>query len=163
MTPDRTTTAPDERWVTFVRGTNRPGTVAAVTAVFATRGISFDSLATGDADDEVGLVVVTFRTTERRQRELVRAVDRLAAVSGVVVRRAEDLGVRAAGVVHVPRGVAFRPPEEAAVSWSGDAAQGQPVLVEGPLVDVELVVDAARAAGATSSAIVIQPPERVTG
>ncbi|CAM5777960.1 ACT domain-containing protein [Cellulomonas persica] len=148
----------DDRWVVFVRGANRPGTVAAVTAVFATRGISFDALATSDADPQAGLVTVTFRTTERRQHELVRAVERLAAVSGVVVRRAEDLGVRAAGVCHLPRDVAFRPPAHAAVSWSGESQLGQPVLVEGPLVDVEHVVAAAREAGARSTAIVIQPP-----
>ena len=148
----------DDRWVVFVRGANRPGTVAAVTAVFATRGISFDALATGDARPQDGLVTVTFRTTERRQRELVRAVERLDAVSGVVLRRAEDLGVRAAAVMHLPSEVAFRPPPHAAVSWSGESALGQPVLVEGPLIDVKHVVDAARAAGARSTAIVIEPP-----
>lgn len=147
----------DDRWVVFVRGANRPGTVAAVTAVFATRGISFDALATSDAGPEDGLVTVTFRTTERRQHELVRAIERLAAVSGVVLRRAEDLGVRAAAVMHLPRGVAFRPPH-AAVSWSGESHLGQPVLVEGPLVDVEHVVEAAQEAGARPTAIVIQPP-----
>lgn len=148
----------DERWVVFVRGANRPGTVAALTAVFATRGVSFDALATSDAGPDEGLVTVTFRTTGRRQREIVRAAERLAAVSGVVVRRAEDLGVRAAAVMHLPGDVAFRPPPHAAVSWSGESALGQPVLVEGPFVDVEHVVAAAREAGARTTAIVIQPP-----
>ena len=151
----------DDRWVVFVRGANRPGTVAAVTAVFATRGISFDALATSDPGPRDGLVTVTFRTTERRQHELVRAVERLAAVAGVVVRRAEDLGVRAAAVCHLPREVAFRPPPHAAVSWSGESQLGQPVLVEGPLVDVEHVVAAAQRAGAPSTAIVIEPPSAV--
>ncbi|GEL93427.1 ACT domain-containing protein [Cellulomonas composti] len=157
----------DERWVVFARGANRPGTVAAVTAVFSTRGVSFDSLSTsplstGD-DDGGGLVTVTFRTTDRRRRELVRAVERLAAVSGVVVRRSADLGVRAAAAVHLPRDVPFRPPPQAGVSWSGRAELGEPVLVEGPLVDVELVVAAARAAGATSTALVIEPPPAPSG
>jgi hypothetical protein len=44
------------------------------------------------------------------------------------------------------------------VAWSGVSEDGEPVLVEGPLVDVELVVAAAREAGAVVSGIVIQPP-----
>ena len=36
-----------ERWVALVRGTDRPGTLTALTSVFSTRGVSFESLATG--------------------------------------------------------------------------------------------------------------------
>ncbi|MBO3101070.1 hypothetical protein [Cellulomonas fengjieae] len=148
----------DDRWVAFVRADHRTGTIAALAGVFATRGMNFDSLATRDVDGEHGLVIVTFRANERQQRMLVRSVERLAAVRSVQVRRAEDLGVRAAAVVHLPRGVEFRPPRHAAVSWSGSSALGQPVLVEGPLVDVEAVVAAALAAGAHTAATVIEPP-----
>ena len=148
----------DDRWVAFVRADHRTGTIAALAGVFATRGVNFESLATGDVAGDDGLVVVTFRTSERRQRVLVRSVERLDAVRSVLVRRAEDLGVRAAAVVHLPRTVDFRPPKHAAVSWSGSSQLGQPVLVEGPLVDVEAVVAAARAAGARSEATVIEPP-----
>ena len=148
----------DERWVAFVRADHRTGTIAALAGVFSTRGVNFDSLATGDVAAEHGLVVVTFRASERRQRTLVRSVERLEAVRSVLVRRAEDLGVRAAAVVRLPRGVDFRPPEHAAVSWSGASHLGQPVLVEGPLVDVEAVVAAARSAGAWAEATVIEPP-----
>jgi hypothetical protein len=148
----------DERWVAFVRADHRTGTIAALAGVFATRGVNFDSLATGEGDGEHGLVVVTFRTSERRQRMLVRSVERLAPVHQVLVRRAEDLGVRAAAVVHLPRDVDFRPPRHAAVSWSGSTLLGQPMLVEGPLVDVEAVVGAARSAGARVQATVIEPP-----
>lgn len=148
----------DARWVAFVRADDHTGTIAALAGVFATRGVSFDSLATGDVRDALGLVVVTFRTGERRQRLLVRAVERLPQVGGVVVRRADDLGVRAAAVVHLPWGTAFRPPGHTAVRWSGDAERGEPLLVEGSLVDVEDVVAAAREAGATTDALVIQPP-----
>ncbi|WP_019135696.1 hypothetical protein [Cellulomonas massiliensis] len=148
----------DERWVAFVRGAHRPGTLTALAAVFSTRGVNFESLATAEVDDTTGLIVVTFRATPRRQQELARAVERLTPVHSVLVRRAADLGVRAAGVMHLPRGVTFRPPARAAVAWSGVSEAGEPVLVEGPLVDVELVVAAAREAGATVSGIVIQPP-----
>jgi acetolactate synthase small subunit len=148
----------EDRWVAFVRADHRTGTIAALAGVFATRGVNFESLATGDVEGDDGLVVVTFRTSERRQRVLVRSVERLDAVRSVLVRRAEDLGVRAAAVVRLPGTVDFRPPKHAAVSWSGSSLLGQPVLVEGPLVDVEAVVASARAAGALVQATVIEPP-----
>lgn len=145
------------RWVAFVRADDRTGTVSALAGVFATRGVSIASLATGDIRGFPGLVV-TFRTGERRQKLLMRTVERLPMVGGVVVRRADDLGVRAAAVIHLPVGTPFTPPAHTVVSWSGVAERGEPVLVEGPLVDVEDVVAAARVAGATSDALVIEPP-----
>ena len=148
----------DDRWVVFVRADHRTGTIAALAGVFATRGMNFDSLATGILDGEHGFVIVTFRANDRQQRMLVRSVERLAPVRAVSVRRAEDLGVRAAAVVHLPVGVDFRPPRHAAVSWSGSSALGQPVLVEGSLVDVEAVVASARSAGARVEATAIEPP-----
>ena len=148
----------DERWVVFVRAADTTGTIAAVAGVFASRGVSIGALATGHEEGAPGLVVVTFRTGERRQRLLTRTLERLPMVDGVVVRRADDLGVRAAGVMHLPQGTAFTPPAHAVVRWSGDTAAGDPLLVEGALVDVETVVAAAQAAGATADALVIQPP-----
>lgn len=148
----------DARWVAFVRADDTTGTIAALAGVFASRGVSIASLATGHEAGASGLVVVTFRTGERRQRLLVRTVERLPMVRGLVVRRADDLGVRAASVVHLPAGVDFRPPRHAVVRWSGETAHGEPLLVEGALVDVEDVVAAAREAGATGDALVIQPP-----
>ena len=147
----------DARWVAFVRADDTTGTIAALAGVFAARGVSIASLATGYEDGTSGLVVVTFRTGERRQRMLTRTVERLAVVRGLVVRRADDPGVRAAAVVHLPAGVDFGPPPHAVVRWSGDTAHGEPLLVEGALVDVEAVVRAARAAGGTGDAMVIQP------
>jgi hypothetical protein len=148
----------DIRWVGFVRADDRTGTVAALAGVFATRGGSIDSLATGDVHGSDGLVVVTFRAGERRRRVLTRTMERLPHVRGLVVRRADDLGVRAAAVVTAPAGVAIRPPEQAAVSWSGLTENGEPLLVEGPLADVEDVIVAARGAGSSSDALVVQPP-----
>jgi len=148
----------DTRWVGFVRAHDATGTIATLAGVFATRGVSIDSFSTGDLHGGAGLVVVTFRAGERRQRLLARTVERLPAVSGVLVRRVDDLGVRAVAVVQAPVGVALRPPAHAMVSWSGETARGEPLLVEGPLVDVEEVVAAARAAGGTTHALVIEPP-----
>ena len=148
----------DARWVAFVRADDTTGTIAALAGVFASRGVSVASLATGHERGTSGLVVVTFRTGDRRARLLTRTVERLPMVRGVVVRRADDLGVRAAAVVHLPAGTDFRPPPHAAVRWSGETGHGEPLLVEGALVDVEEVIAAARSAGATGDALAIQPP-----
>lgn len=147
----------DRRWVAFVRGANRTGTLTAVAWVFSSRGVNFESLATGDIDGDSGLIVITFRASERRQRLLARTVDRLSAVRSVVVRREDDPSVGAVGVVHLPPGVRFVPPPEAAVRWSGDSMAGQPVLVEGSLADVELVTSHATVCGATAVATVVLP------
>lgn len=171
--------APDgtEAWVVLVRGEDRPGTLTAVTGVFSDRGVSFDSLATGGVDGDVGTIAVTFRATPRRQAVLVRTVARLAAVRDVLVRRADDPAVRAAGVVRMPAGVAVpavmavpagvavpavmavpaaaRPGHPEPLVWTGDTAAGGPLLVEGSLADVAAVVRAARDAGATTATVVL--------
>ena len=148
----------DTRWVGWVRTEHRTGAISALAGVFSTRGVNVDSMATGDVHEDAGLVVVTFRAGERRARLLARTVERLPQVRGVRVSRVDDPGVRAAAVVQLPRGLAVRPPAGAGVRWSGGSGAGEPLLVEGPLVDVEATVAAARAAGATGDATVIQPP-----
>ena len=61
-----------------MHGLDQPGTLTALTGVFSTRGVSFDSLATEPVDDDgrAGRIVVTFRATPRRTRALERAVRR---------------------------------------------------------------------------------------
>lgn len=80
----------ERTWVATVHGLDRPGTLTALTGVFSTRGVSFDSLATEpvEGDGRAGRIVVTFRATERRRRALERAVSRLATVRSVVVHPA---------------------------------------------------------------------------
>ena len=149
-------TGSEPRWVAFIRGADRAGTVSALAGVFSTRGVNFDSLTTGGVDADTGSIVVTFTASERRQHLLVRTVERLSVVRSVEVRSAEDRSVRAAGVVRLPRGVAFTVPGGTDVRWSGDSTSGHPVLVEGPLADVELVIAHARASGAVATGIL--PP-----
>jgi len=144
-----------DSWVVLVRGTDRPGTLTALTSVFSTRGVSFSSLATGAVDGDVGTIAVTFRASPRRQQLLVRTVERLSVVRSVEVRSADDPAVRAAGVVQMPAGVAFTPPPAVGVRSSGDASAGQLVLVEGSLADVSTVVAHARAQGAAMTATVV--------
>jgi len=155
---DAVPASPDRRWVAFVQGADASGTLTALTSVFSTRGVSFDSLTTGDVADGVGLIVVTFTASERRQRLLARTVRRLAAVRSAEVRAVDDPAVRAAAVVRLPvTSGAFTPPADVAVRWSGDPGAGQPLLVEGSLPDVERVVAAARGRGADSVATVVLP------
>lgn len=148
----------DERWVAYVRADHRTGTIAALAGVFATRGVNFESLATGDVDGDAGLVLVTFCAGHRRQRVLARAVGRLPMVRGVLVRATTDPRVRAAAVLSLPAGSSFRPAPDLPVRWSGDPTQGDPMLVEGQVEAVEAVVVAARAEGGTSHALVLRPP-----
>lgn len=148
----------DERWVAYVRADHRTGTIAALAGVFATRGVNFESLATGDVHGDVGLVVVTFFAGVRRQRILTRAVTRLPMVRGVLVRAATDPKVRAAAVLNLPVGSSFRPDPGAAVRWFGDPQQGEPMLIEGALAAVEAVVAAGRAEGGTSEGLVLRAP-----
>jgi hypothetical protein len=92
-------------------------------------------------------------------RLLIRTVGRLSAVRSVTVHPVDDPAVRAAAVVVLPETVTdFAPPADASVRWSGDPAAGQPVLVEGPLPDVERVVADARSRGAAAVATAVLPP-----
>ena len=148
----------DSRWVAYVRADHRTGTIAALAGVFATRGVNFESLATGDVHGDVGLVVVTFYAGLRRQRILARAVARLPMVRGVLVQAATDPKVRAAAVLNLPAGSSFRPQPDSGVRWFGDPEHGEPMLIEGPLSAVEAVVTAGRAEGGTSEALVLRAP-----
>ncbi|MBN0038686.1 lactate dehydrogenase [Cellulosimicrobium cellulans] len=86
-------------WVATVHGLDQPGTLTALTGVFSTRGVSFDSLATEPVGDDgpAGRIVVTFRATPRRTRALERAVRRLATVRSVVVEPAPGAEISQGG------------------------------------------------------------------
>ncbi len=78
----------DTRWTARVVAEHRTGTVAALAAVFATRGVNFDALSTAYAAGESGTIEIEFRADERRCRALERTLARLAVVRAVEVRRA---------------------------------------------------------------------------
>ncbi|MDO8106086.1 ACT domain-containing protein [Isoptericola sp. b441] len=143
----------DEHWVALVRGADRPGTLTALTSVFSSRGVSFDSLSTGSVDAGSGTIAVTFCASERRRTQLLRTVARLAEVRDVQVRRADDPLVRAAAVVELPEGV--RPPQVSGVLWAAGSGAGGAALAEGSLAAVRSAVSAALAAGATTTATVV--------
>lgn len=141
----------ERHWVALVHGADRPGTLTAVTSVFSSRGVSFDSLSTGSVDAGSGTIAVTFCASERRQVQLLRTVARLAEVRDVRVRLADDPLVRAAAVVELPEGV--ETPAVPGVRWLVEA--GGPALAHGSLAGVRGAVEAARTSGATTTATVV--------
>lgn len=141
----------EQHWVALVHGADRPGTLTAVTSVFSSRGVSFDSLSTGSVDAGRGTIAVTFCASGRRQAQLLRTVARLAEVRDVRVRRADDPLVRAAAVVELPEGV--EAPEVPGVRWT--VPTSGPALADGSLAGVREAVAAARRAGATTTATVV--------
>lgn len=151
------TVAPLIRYVAYVRAVDRPGSLTAVAEVVSSRGVSIEALDTGDFREGTALMTLLFSTSQRLLGVLQRTLERLEVVSSVRILPADDPHVLAAGVVHAHQSVNFRPPEGAAVAWSGDTAAGQPLLVEGPLVEVEKVLDAARALGVSRVRSVLLP------
>ncbi len=104
-------------------------------------------------------MTLVFSTSERLQRLIERTLNRLAVVERVTVLPAGAPEVLATGVVHPDPELRFRPPADAAVTWSGDTANGQPLLIEGQLLEVERVLVAARADGARRVSSALLPPE----
>jgi ACT domain. len=146
------------RYVAYVRAVDRPGSMTAVAEVVGSRGLSMDSLASGDVRDGTAVVILSFTASERLRRLVERTLARLAVVSSVEVLPADDPSVRASGIIQAGPGTRFRPPPDAAVSWSGETESGQPLLIAGQLLEVEKVLRAARDAGITSMSYALLPP-----
>ena len=153
--------AQPQRYVAYLRVTDRPGTLTAVAEVVSTRGISIESFATGDFAGGTAVMTLVFTTSERLQRLIERTLNRLAVVVRVIVLPAGDPQVLATGVVHPDPKLSFVPPADVAITWSGDTANGQPLLIEGQLLEVEKVLAAARAEGARRVSSALLPPEFV--
>lgn len=149
------------RYVAYVRAVDRPGSLTAVAEVVGSRGLSMDSLASGDVRDGTAVVILSFTASERLRRLVERTLARLAAVTSVEVLPADDPAVQASGVMQASPGVQFRPPPDAAVSWSGETESGQPLLIAGQLLEVEKVLRAARDAGITTMSYALLPPAQL--
>ncbi|MDX2375846.1 hypothetical protein M4I32_03425 [Microbacterium sp. LRZ72] len=129
-----------ERWIVFVRATDRSGALTALAETFSSRGISFEAFHTLTVQEGYGDMSIIFRGSERLARVLTRTIERLTMICSVVLERTSEPGLRAVAVVREP-------------------AEGSVVLT-GSLRDVEAEVASARAAGAGLEAIVVLPPER---
>ncbi len=88
--------APEEsqvrRWVFLLRLSSRAGVLSALTAVFADRGVSIETLNAHDASvgGPLGSAVLTFAATPSKKDYLARLLGRLSVVSEVTEYRYED-------------------------------------------------------------------------
>lgn len=80
------------RWVFLLRLRSRAGVLSALTAVFADRGVSIETLNAHDAgvDGPLGSAVLTFAATAAKKDYLARLLGRLSVVTEVSVYRYED-------------------------------------------------------------------------
>ncbi|MFT8395369.1 ACT domain-containing protein [Propionibacterium sp.] len=154
-------TDPPRRYVAYVLAVDRPGVLTSVTEVVSSRGVSIQSFETGDARSGFAILTLVFTTSGRRRKMIERILARLATVAEVLLLPADDPRVLAAGVVHPSKGRTFRPPPDAVVTWSGDTASGQPLLVEGQYLHVAALLEKAIEAGASRVSFTLLPPSRM--
>lgn len=92
--------APTSTVVFLITVDNRPGMAQAVTAVFAHRGLSIDTLVTDSARTPTRLIV-EFHGTARHQRAVARALERLHHVESVQACDADAPGMLAVALVRL--------------------------------------------------------------
>ncbi len=82
-----------DRWIFLLQVRSRPGVLSAITAVFADRGISIESLTAHDSSrtgQAYGTVLLTFLATPVKKDYLARLLHRSATVQDIVEYRYED-------------------------------------------------------------------------
>jgi acetolactate synthase small subunit len=82
-----------DKWIFSLKLRNRPGVLSALTALFADRGVSIESL-TAHAGSGMGTphgtAILTFSATEARKDHLARLLGRLASVADLTEYRYDD-------------------------------------------------------------------------
>ena len=84
---------PTEKWIFLLRLRNRPGVLSALTALFADRGVSLDSLTAHDSGGlgaSSGTTILTFTASCAKKDYLARLLGRLAAVESLTEYRYDD-------------------------------------------------------------------------
>ena len=86
-----------EKWIFSLKLRNSAGVLAALTALFADRGVSIESLSaqgggTVQEGGATGTATLTFAATEARKSHLARLLARLASVQEVTQYRYDDAG-----------------------------------------------------------------------
>ena len=84
-----------EKWIFSLKLRNSAGVLSALTALFADRGVSIESLSAqggGAAGAAQGTAVLTFAASEARKSHLARLLERLASVQEVTEYRYDDAG-----------------------------------------------------------------------
>jgi hypothetical protein len=144
----------ERRWALVAHTADRPGAITAITGVFSSRGVNFDSIAGSAPTPNQATVIGLYRTSERRSAQLVRTVGRLEVVDSVSVRPAEDPSVRAVGIMEVPAGTLVPAPATSA-TWTGNGTPEHPLLVQGSLRAVEKIARQAHRAQGTAVVVVL--------
>jgi acetolactate synthase small subunit len=94
----------EQRWVLIVKSLNRPGVLAAAASVFSNRGVSLETvLGSGIASTrtEDARFILGFRATERKQKMLLRALERLSTVLEINAYSYNDPNLRTIAVAKV--------------------------------------------------------------
>ena len=84
-----------DKWIFSLKLRNGAGVLAALTALFADRGVSIESLSAqggGTAGTAQGTAVLTFAASPSRKSHLARLLERLASVQEVTEYRYDDAG-----------------------------------------------------------------------
>ncbi len=84
-----------DKWIFSLKLRNSAGVLAALTALFADRGVSIESLSAqggGTSGTAQGTAVLTFAASEARKSHLARLLERLASVQEVTQFRYDDAG-----------------------------------------------------------------------
>jgi acetolactate synthase small subunit len=82
-----------ERWIFLLQVKSRPGVLSAITAVFADRGLSIETLTAHDSsrtDDAHGTILLTFDAPESKKDYLARLLVRSATVQSLSQYRYDD-------------------------------------------------------------------------
>ena len=82
-----------ERWIFSLKLRNRAGVLSALTALFADRGVSIESLtaqAAGGTGAAHGSAILTFAASPAKKAHLARLLERLASVQALTEYRYDD-------------------------------------------------------------------------
>lgn len=91
----------EPRWVFVVKALDKSGVLTATASIFSNRGVSLEAiLGSGIAatTTEDARLILSFRSSERKQEMLLRALGRLSAVLSVDVYAYDDPRLRAIAV-----------------------------------------------------------------
>ena len=132
---------PTEKWIFRLRLRNRPGVLSALTALFADRGVSLDSLTahdSGGSGASYGTTILTFTAGASKKDYLARLLGRLAAVEALTEFRYDD-------AEHARKSALIR------AGLSGDALLGR--------LPLGLLCDVVSEADGQTLALLLGPPQ----
>ena len=137
-----------EKWIFQLKLRNRAGVLSSLTALFADRGLSLESLSAheGTGPGMTGTAILTFAATEAKKDHLARLLGRLDTVQLVAVLRYDDAAhARKSALVRVSLSAdalrAFLPPGILCDEVAAQAAETRALLL-GPPSALDAVLSA---------------------